>query len=187
MEDQVIIAAVKEDDWMMSILAAAKTLDLPDWWICAGFLRSKMWDRLHGYDQRTPLADIDLIYFDAGKVLEVDEKRYEAMLAEIMPDVPWSVKNQARMHKRNHIAPYRSSVDAISKFPETATAIGIQRNSENELVLAAPCGTGDLMNLQIKPTPHFIQHEELFHIYEQRIAEKGWQQTWPQLCVFSSA
>lgn len=181
--DQAIITAVKKDDWMMSILEAVKTMDLPDWWICAGFVRSKIWDGLHGYETRTPLADIDVIYFDDENLSEGDEKRYEEGLAEIMPDVPWSVKNQARMHKRNRLAPYCSSVDAISKFPETATAIGIKLNAEHDLVIAAPCGTVDLMNLQIKPTPHFVQHAELLPIYKQRIEDKGWLQTWPQLCI----
>lgn len=54
--EQKIIAAVREDEWMMDILAAAKTLELPDWWICAGFLRSKMWDEMHRYEYRTPLG-----------------------------------------------------------------------------------------------------------------------------------
>ena len=34
-------------------------------------------------------------------------------------------KNQARMHVVNNMLPYSSSVDAISKFPETATALGV--------------------------------------------------------------
>ncbi len=30
----------------MEILETANSLNLPDWWICAGFVRSKIWDTL---------------------------------------------------------------------------------------------------------------------------------------------
>lgn len=182
--EQKIIAAVREDEWMMDILAAAKTLELPDWWICAGFLRSKMWDELHRYEYRTPLSDIDVIYFDAEKQEETDEKRYESILADILPKVPWSVKNQARMHRRNQLSPYESAVDAISKFPETATAVGIKLSPDNHLIVAAPCGTEDLLTLQVKPTQHFIQHLELLPIYQKRLADKSWQTHWPKLSLY---
>lgn len=37
-----IISIIREDVWMMEILQSVKTLNLPDWWICAGFVRSKV-------------------------------------------------------------------------------------------------------------------------------------------------
>ena len=40
---------------MMDLLKGAKSLNLPDWWICAGFVRSKIWDVLHGFDERTTI------------------------------------------------------------------------------------------------------------------------------------
>ncbi|MEK8200045.1 hypothetical protein [Lysinibacillus sp. FSL M8-0134] len=27
------------DDWMMDILSTVETLQLPDWWVCAGVIR----------------------------------------------------------------------------------------------------------------------------------------------------
>src|SRR5690606_18827150 len=113
-----------KDAWMIGVLSAAKSLDLPDWWICAGFVRSKIWDTLHGFNERTPLSDIDVIYFDAENLSEHTEKRLEEKLHRIMPGLPWSVKNQARMHIVNELESYTSAIDAISKFPETATALG---------------------------------------------------------------
>lgn len=32
--EQDLIRLVQQDDWMMDILHAAKTLHLPDWWVC---------------------------------------------------------------------------------------------------------------------------------------------------------
>ena len=54
-------------------------------------------------------------------------------LRSYLPTIPWSVKNQARMHIANNIPPYSSAVDAISKFPETATALGVKLDDENNV------------------------------------------------------
>src|SRR5690625_447058 len=98
-----IIKLISGDDWMMKILTTAKSLNLPDWWVCAGFVRSKIWDTLHGYSKRTPISDIDVIYFDKRNIDESEEKRLEQKLNAIHPNEPWSVKNEARMHLANTI------------------------------------------------------------------------------------
>lgn len=122
--EKEIIQLIKEDEWMMDILRAVKSLHLPDWWVCAGFVRSKICDVLHGFKERTPISDIDVFYYDDGNTDELEEKKLEMRLRNILPDIPWSVKNEARMHVVNGIPPYSSSIDAISKFPETATSLG---------------------------------------------------------------
>lgn len=181
--EQEIISAIQQDAEMMGILEAVKTLDLPDWWVCAGFVRSKIWDVLHGYTERTSLADIDVIYFDENQTAESEEKKLEQQLRILLPDLPWSVKNQARMHRINGLSPYRSSVDAISKFPETATALGVKLDAEGRLVLTAPCGIQDVLEMKIKPTPHFQAGKQLAAIYESRLRNKNWQAKWPKVEV----
>ncbi len=42
LNEEAIISLIKDDQWMMEVLQAARSLNLPDWWICAGFVRSKM-------------------------------------------------------------------------------------------------------------------------------------------------
>lgn len=42
--EEKIFELITEDQWMMNILKAAKSLNLPDWWICAGFVCSKIWE-----------------------------------------------------------------------------------------------------------------------------------------------
>src|SRR5699024_4035406 len=121
-----------------------------DWWICAGFVRSKMWDTLHNFHTRTPLPDIDVIYFDDTNIDEAAEKEWESCLKQMAPDIPWSVKNQARMHITNNVAPYTSSTNAMSKFPETATALGVKLDESDNLVMAAPCGIKDVIHLEVK-------------------------------------
>lgn len=179
-----IIQVIREDIWMMDILKIVQTMNLPDWWVCAGFVRSKIWDVQHGFTDRTPLQDIDVIYFNQENIDEYEEKMFEDKLKILMPDIPWSVKNQARMHVVNNLAPYSSAVDGISKFPETATAIGVKLDESDQLLLAAPWGSEDLLNLEVKATPSFSTNEELKKIYHSRIANKNWKATWYQLKLY---
>lgn len=181
--EQNVLAVIESDSWMMDILKAAKSLNLPDWWICAGFVRTKIWDTLHGFDGRTPLGDIDVIYFDASDIDERTEKRLEERLHEMLPGLPWSVKNQARMHRINGNPPYESSIDAISKFPETATALGAKLDSQGKLLLTAPWGLKDVLAMRVKPTPSFLSNKGLMEIYRRRLAQKGWTAKWPQVQV----
>ncbi|UQZ34476.1 hypothetical protein C2I18_13680 [Paenibacillus sp. PK3_47] len=183
--EEDIIRVVKEDAWMMSILAVVKELALPDSWVCAGFVRSKVWDVQHGFTARTPLPDIDVIYYDPDDAREETEKIHEERLRRLYPSAPWSVKNQARMHKLNNLPPYSSAADGMSKFPETATALGLSLDSDGEVLLAAPHGVHDVIHLKLRPTPHFKANPQIRYIYEKRIAAKNWQAVWPGLTVTS--
>jgi hypothetical protein len=181
--EQDIINLVEKDDWMMDILKAAKILDLNDWWVCAGFVRSKIWDTLHGFEKRTPLGDIDVVYFDPVNIEKSIEKNYEKQLQELLPGQPWSVKNEARMHLVSDFEAYGSAVDAISKFPETVTALGVKLNEENEVVLTAPCGIEDVLNMEVKPSKIFTETESRKARYNERILKKKWQETWNQVKI----
>jgi hypothetical protein len=181
--EEDIIQIVREDIWMMDLLTTAQALQLPDWWICAGFVRSKLWDVIHGFSERTPLPDIDLIYFDPTLTDESEEKKLEVQLKHTHPHIPWSVKNEARMHIINNLPPYSSSIDAISKFPETATALGLKLDEHNQIILAAPCGIHDVIHLVLKPTAYFAATRERSEIYETRLEQKNWQSIWPKINV----
>ncbi|WP_417900426.1 nucleotidyltransferase family protein [Bacillus haimaensis] len=178
-----IIRIIEQDPWMMDILKTVRTLDLPDWWVCAGFVRSKIWDTLHNFKGKTELPDIDVIYFDPEMRDEDTEKELEAKLATIHPGIPWSVKNQVRMHQVNNLAPYSSSVDAISKFPETATALGVKLDKDDSVMLAAPCGVEDVLGLKLRPTEFFSKTEERKKIFKDRIQKKNWQFIWTKIEV----
>jgi hypothetical protein len=185
--EQDILRLVNQDAWMMDILVSARSLQLPDWWVCAGFVRSKIWDVQHGFTGRTPLADIDVIYYDSSDLREDVEKSYEAVLRQQHPGIPWSVKNQARMHTVNGLPPYLSSTDGMSKFPETATALGLALNGDGQVILAAPHGVADAVNLVLRPSPYYAAHPHLLPVYEKRITSKNWQKTWSGLRSASAA
>jgi uncharacterized protein len=173
--------AIREDPMMMSILSTAAELALPDWWICAGFIRSKIWDIQH--DIQTPPTDIDVIYFNPLNPHEREEKKLEKTLNERQPSYPWSVKNQARMHLINGVSPYTSSEDAISRFPETATAIGVKLDIKKNLVLTAPHGLEDALLMKVRPTPFFLENPALHDVYNKRIRKKNWQKRWEKIKI----
>lgn len=183
-QHQYIINLIKNDDWMMRVLRAAKTLELPDWWICAGFVRSKVWDTLHGFQERTGLADIDVVYFNPEDLKKESEKKYEEMLLGLIPNVPWSVKNEARMHLVNDdFEPYTSTVDAISKFPETVTALGVRLNEQGEVILTAPCGIEDVLSMEVRPTDSYRRTEDRRNKYKERVKKKNWEAVWYKVRV----
>ncbi|PFB31656.1 hypothetical protein COJ27_07310 [Bacillus cereus] len=181
--EQDIIRLIENDEWMMNVLQMAKSLELPDWWICAGFVRSKIWDTLHNYEARTTMPDVDVIYYNSLHKDEIYEQSLETKLKNIDATIPWSVKNQARMHVVNNMPPYSSSVDAISKFPETATALGVTLDEQNNVILAAPCGIEDVLSLQVRPTAHFLETKERLHMYNTRVNKKKWQNIWPNIAI----
>jgi uncharacterized protein len=187
-QQNLVLGWVAEDAWMMDVLRAAATLQLPDWCISAGFVRSKVWDMLHECPARTPLADVDVVYYNPSNLDEQTEKQLESQLRQLMQGVPWSVKNQARMHIPKGEAQYASTADALAKYPETCTAVGLRIERDGTLTLLAPLGLDDLLNRTVRPTAHFVEHAgEQAAFYNRRVDGKNWISKWPRLRVFELA
>ncbi len=174
---------IEADQEMMSALGAVAGLRLPDGWIAAGFVRNRVWDVLHDYARPTPLADIDVIYFDPADRTKAAEKAIEAALRSRVAGLPWSVKNQARMAERNGDPPYRSTLDALGHWCETPTAVAVRLGADGQLELAAPLGIQDLLDLIVRPTPYARAHPGKLAAYRARMAEKSWPALWPRLTV----
>lgn len=180
--EENIIELIENDPWMMDILKTVQKLELPDAWVCAGFIRSKIWDTLHDFSVRTKLNDIDVIYYDPSNIEEEQEKKYERILNGFDSTLPWSVKNQARMHVLNNFIPYTSSTDGIAHFPETVTALGVRLDEQQKLLLAAPYGVRDVLEMEVFPTPAF--QESLKQIYLDRVTRKNWPARWRKVKIF---
>ena len=159
------------------MLRAVAELDLPDAWIAAGAVRNAVWDRLHGYLQSTPLTDVDVIWFDPSRTGRGVDAELEHRLAESLPGVNWSVKNQARMHLRNSDPPYRDCLDAMRVWPETATGIAARLGPRGAIELCAAHGYQDLLALVVRPTPRFAGNPA----FRARVEAKRWLEIWPRL------
>ncbi|MFJ6265074.1 nucleotidyltransferase family protein [Lysinibacillus xylanilyticus] len=180
--EEELKSLIAADEWMMAILTAVEKIQLPDSWVCAGFIRSKVWDHLHEKEYRTPLADIDVIYFDKVNSLEKYEKQYEQELTKYLPNEPWSVKNQARMDVVNNSEPYQSSINGMAHFPETPTAIGV-RLTNGRLEIAAPHGIKHLVSGIVAPTPYFQKESPMHEVYLNRVRNKQWELSWSKLQI----
>lgn len=171
---------IKNDPLRMAALSSAASLNLPDWCLAAGFVRNLAWDRMHGYALPTPLNDIDLIYFDASNANASCDGEIEARL-KAETGLPWSVKNQARMHKRNLDCPYTSTENAMSYWVEVETAVGVYLDHEGNIQLLAPFGVTSLFGYTITLNSKRPKRAE----YLSRIKTKKWLETWPQLKTVS--
>lgn len=171
--------AIADQPDMMADLTAVADLGLPQGCIAAGYIRNFVWDMLHGYKDRTPLQDVDVLYYDPDCLEEEAEKAYDELLRRRNPGRNWSAKNQARMHLKNGDDPYGSVEEAMCFWPETATAIGARINENGEVGLVTPFGLEDLVGLMVRQSPFFRDRQ----IFADRIRQKEWLRIWPKLTV----
>ena len=145
-----------------------------------GVIRDRVWDRLSNYKVQTPIKDIDVIYFDATEKTKERDEKIEAKLTEYMPNMRWSVKNQARMHTCNNDSPYVSLEDAVEKWPERASAVLVRKDEQGTYSFIAPFGYDDLLRMIVRPTPHF---ESKLEKYKERINSHNWESKWKSLII----
>ncbi|GHB08537.1 nucleotidyltransferase family protein [Shewanella indica] len=163
---------LKQDRMRMQALECVANLGPIDAWLAAGFVRNLVWDKLHGTVSR--LSDIDVIYYEPNDTSEVTDKAYEAKLVAAL-DLPWSVKNQARMHLKNNHQPYVSVSDAMSYWPEQQTALAVRlRAGELQLLNLFPLGP--LLALELSPNPKSTPG-----VFESRLKAKNWLADYPLL------
>ncbi|MFM4975163.1 MULTISPECIES: nucleotidyltransferase family protein [Aeromonas] len=173
-------ALLRADPLRMACLWAARELALPDWALGAGFVRNLIWDHLHQKAEPTPLNDIDLIYLDPSDPDGIAEREHEAWLAVRVPGQHWEVRNQARMHVRQQVPPFASSLEALSHWVEVPTCIGVRLLANDEFEWLAPHGFGHNWSLQVSANPRCRQESRIFI---DRIRDKEWQRIWPDLVV----
>lgn len=178
--EQVVCEVIGANPDLMRVLSALRDLALPDAWLSAGSVRNALWNHLTGQPVFDPETDCDVVFFDPGRPDE-DNRLIEKQLDELAPGYGWEVKNQVYMHPHSpNTAPYRNSCDAISKYPETCTAIGVRLVGE-DLEVFAPYGLEDLSQFILRPTPHFLADEERLQVYQERLVKKNWKRKWSAL------
>ena len=176
-----ILDSFRENPDMMAILTIIRDLELNDSWLAAGSVRNFIWNLLSdkpAFDRET---DVDVIFFDPEVNYE-ETLAIENKLREDFPQYQWELKNQAYMHQHSpHTEPYVNSCDAMSKYPERCTAIGLRLHADATLELFAPYGLEDILNFQVRPTPHFLENDDRMKLYQQRLSKKNWQVKWKNL------
>ena len=181
MSDQEILERLGQDQDIRAILEMIRSLELKDSWLAAGSIRNFIWNILSGKSGFDAETDVDVIFFDQTVSYE-KTLQLEMELRKAFPAYSWELKNQVYMHIHSpNTQPYTSSKDAMSKYPECCTAIGLRLLENDKLELFAPYGLADIRAFQVRPTPHFLADAERKKLYMQRIRKKNWQTKWPQL------
>jgi hypothetical protein len=164
------------------IVRAWPDISLSDCWLAAGSVAQTVWNSTFGLPLDHGLKDVDLVYFDDTDLSDTREAHHEERIRHLFASLPVKVdvKNEARVHlwyaeKFGHpISPYVSTTDAITTFPTTATAVGIQPGASG-LSIAAPYGLSDLFGLIVRPNKAQITRT----IYEAKVSR--WRSLWPRL------
>ena len=159
-------------------------IGLPDCRLVAGCLAQTVWNDAFGLPATHGISDVDLVYFDGEDLSAEAEAGHAARLRTLFADLGlWiDVKNEARVHLwyaekfGNTLAPYVSTEDAITTFPTTATAVGVQPRADG-LHVFAPYGLSDLLGLIVRPNKKQITQA----IYDAKVNK--WQAKWSGLRV----
>jgi hypothetical protein len=168
---------------VLDALRAARTVDPPDWLVCAGAIRDVVWDAIHGRPLTTAPRDIDLAFLDPSDLTSERDQAVEEALRERAPHLPWQAKNQAAVHLWYpgrfgfDVPPFRSCAEAIATFPETATCVGVRLLADDEMLVIAPHGLDDLFACICRHNPTRVSAR----FYQRRVEEKGWRDRWPKL------
>lgn len=176
--------AVRRNRVTLAILERCAGLELPGWYLGAGAVTQTVWNELHGFEPSRGVKDYDLVYFDDADLSPEAERRAEQRAIALVGDlnIKLDVTNEARVHLwyperfGRSIPAYRSSEEAISTWPTTASCIGV-RLQGGRFVVCAPFGLRDLFAMIVRPNKAIID-KAVFEAKAQR-----WASLWPRLSV----
>ena len=98
-----------------------------------------------------------MIFFDPDVSYE-ETLAIESKLREDFPQYQWELKNQVYMHQHSpHTPPYVNSCDAMSKYPERCTAIGIRLHTDTTLELLRLMKAGGYFELSSSSNSSFLR------------------------------
>jgi len=73
----------------------------------------------------------------------------------------------------------RSIEEAIARFPETCTSVGVSLVDRATLRIIAPCGLEDLFELRLRRNPAQVTYE----LFLDRLRSKQITRVWPLVSV----
>ncbi len=173
---------VQMHDELMQIMQSLQQLDASSY-VAAGALRHVIWAHLHAVPYHLAGTEVDVIFFDQTDINDHRAAALKQALDQQFPHIQWDVTNQATVHhwyrteKNECIAPLQSIVEALSFWPETATALALRLDQQQGFELIAPFGVQDLFELKLRWNPNLVSYK----IFEQRYLEKRFFEKWPKL------
>lgn len=184
--EQQFLDAVLQNPRVGDVLARARSLELPDWYLAAGCLFQTVWNVLDGRDPTYGINDYDLIYHDDSDLSWGAEDVVIRRCAEAFDDlgVDVEVRNQARVHLwyEDHFGvPYpalRSSAEAVDRYAAHACRVAVRTTASGDShEVYAPSRFDDLFTFVVRPNPVVAPRA----VYETKSAR--WAALWPRLTV----
>lgn len=182
--EQQVIEILRASEAFVAHLRTARQLGLADWCLGGGALRDVVWSRLADTPVPPP-RDLDLAYYDPLDLSPQREAALERRLAELAPETPWEVRNQARMHlwhasrTGEAVAAVGSLAGGLAVWPEPCTAVGAWLDRGDRIRLVAPLGLDDLLARRVRWNPARISRAD----WLARAATKRWSARWPGVAV----
>lgn len=154
-------------------------------YLSAGVIRNLVWSSLHQQQYQIENTEIDVIFFDENEQNQhITQEIYEK-LTQKFPENDWDVVNQALVHtwytteKNQAISAYLSLYEALSTWPETATAIAVRLIEHDEMEIIAPFGLSDLFELKLRWNDRLVSRD----VFIQRLRSKRFLQRWEKLQI----
>ena len=152
-------------------------------YLSAGVIRNRIWSHLHGQKYDFHQTEVDVVFYDAEEINQQRTLKLKSLLEAKYPDQIWDITNQAHVHhwyktESGHtIQPLKSMSEALSYWPETATAIAVRMDEQHQIEVIAPLGLSDLFELKLRWNDRFVSRG----VFEQRVQTKRFLERWPQL------
>lgn len=176
-KEEYIVNLIEKNTLIQDILKVLHKQGM-DLYLGGGVIRNLVWDNLHGFKHMTPLDDVDVIYYNPMHSSKEDDIVIEEQLCKELPNLNWSVKNQARMHTHNGDMQYTSIEDAVSKWPETVSAMAVKWDGNGSYIFISPFKYDDVFRMIVRPTPHCMSKLDR---YRERMKKKNWKKQWGKL------
>ena len=173
---------IRKQSFLMDVLMALQKI-APLAYLSAGVIRNWVWSKIHEQDYLFEHTEIDVIFYDLKDEMDQDALEINKRLAALFPNNHWDVTNQAWVHRWYRtssgaaISPLKSIEQAMSYWPETATAVAVRLNDRNQLEIIAPFGLNDLFELKLRWNQTLVTKE----VFIKRMQSKAFLQRWPKL------
>ena len=180
--EQEIKKLIIQNAFLSQLLHDLKRFD-PLAYLSAGVIRNWIWSHLHGQNYDFHQTEIDVVFYDAEEINQQRTLKLKSLLEAKYPDQIWDIINQAHVHhwykteKGQSIPPLRSMNEALSYWPETATAIAVRMDEQHQIEVIAPFGLNDLFELKLRWNDRLVSRG----VFEQRLVSKQFLKRWPKL------
>ncbi|WP_433282758.1 nucleotidyltransferase family protein [Micromonospora sp. CA-244673] len=173
--------------WLVRVLGVVREAGLPDAWVGAGVLRDLVWGRRFGggFEPRD-VRDVDVAFFDPHNLTRSGDAAATELLRRHDPAIPWEATNQAAVHTwyesvfgAGPVDALRSIAEAVTTWPETATAVAVRLDAAGTLHVCAPLGLDDLLDGIWRRNPRRVTVE----LSRARLARHDPGRRWPKVRV----